>query len=353
MRRELTSMRATSDQAATVDQPFSLASPFGEKFAYLHGSDAETERLTAQRRQTHHKGTTDVMQLSGMLHQLKEFHVTRNYFRRPARFDLDKYDCLFNIVSDPDTNADTLRLMSRILRDYKGRVINDPTTIAGATRDAISRRLAGIPGVIAPLTIRLPFVNERSFRAAVAASGLALPVIAREVGTHNGRVLGLFDTLDALIPALQRRTRYYLTQFARYASGRDGHYRKYRFFFFGRCGVLRHLVISDRWNVHVSDRARLMHDRPALLDEERQAIANGMEGLAPIVRKGLEAIRQRVAIDYFGLDCSISDDGEITCFEATPAMSFFPRKEDVLIDYIGPAYQRGREAFRALVAGEG
>jgi hypothetical protein len=338
-----------------VELEFSLPpppSPLGDRFAFLHGSDAQRTLLTPRGSgDIGHIGVTDVMKLGGGLHQIKEFHVTRNYFRRQTRFALDEYDCLFNIVSDPDINPETLAVMSRILRPYKGRLINGPRKVALAGRDTMSRQLGGMAGITAPVTVRLPFANERAVRMAIERSGLAFPAIVRLAGAHNGRMLGPFPDLEALLPHLRRGRTHYLTSFAPYRA-RDGLYRKYRFFFFGPRIVLRHLVLSDHWNVHVRDRARIMFDRPELLALERAAVEGGVEALPPAVRGRLEAIGERVDLDFFGLDCSISDGGEIIVFEANPAMRFFSAKDDPRVDYLEPAFARGRAAFRALVAGD-
>jgi hypothetical protein len=333
--------------------PPAVSGPLGDRFAFLHGSDKQRTVLTSQGPgNVSHSGVTDVMKLGGGLHQIKEFHVTRNYFRRQTRFALDAYDCLFNIVSDPDINPETLAVMSRILRPYRGRVINHPAAVALTGRDRMSRRLAGMAGINAPVTVRLAFANERAFRAAIGRSALAFPAIVRLTGTHNGQLTGPFANPEALLAGLERGRHYYLTSFVPYQN-RDGLYRKVRFFFFGSRIVLRHLVISDHWNVHVRDRERIMFGRPDLLAEEKAAVAGGVDALAPAVQERLHAIRERVGIDFFGLDCSISDDGALTVFEANPAMRFFAAKEDPRVDYLEPAYARGREAFRALVAGAG
>ena len=120
---------------------------------------------------------------------------------------------------------------------------------------------------------------------------------------------------------------------------------------------MRHLLVSDGWNVHAADRARFMAPRPALVAEEKDAIDYGMQAFPHPVRAGLAAIGAAVGLDFFGVDCALSDEG-VTLFEANATMNFFPLARAPQFAYLGTALARAaagvrRAADRGLEEGSG
>ena len=182
------------------------------------------------------------------------------------------------------------------------------------------------------------------------AGDFPFPAILRLAGTHSGRVIGIVEGADQLDSRLIEGREHFLTEYADFRSA-DGLYRKYRFVLIGGEIVMRHLLVSDGWNVHAADRARFMAPRPALVAEERDAIDYGMQALPHRVRAGLAAIREAVGLDLFGVDCAISGAGEIILFEANATMNFFPLSDDPQFAYLGKALARAQAAFDTLLFG--
>lgn len=312
---------------------------------YLVGTDRD-EGLGDERAEIATKGCTDFFKLrtrdpTGYA----RLHVPPDYFRQPVRYRPERFDLLVNLVTDPDQNPRVLANLVRLLGQYRGRVVNRPQKVLRSTRDKVARACGDLPHVLAPRTLRIAGTGLRAARKAV--EGFPFPGILRLPGTHTGRVLGLARNADELIARLVPGEEHYLTQFVDFRGG-DGLYRKYRFVVIGGEIVLRHMLVSDDWNVHANDRGRFMQGRPALVQEERDAIDYGMQAFPHPVREGLAGIAKAVGLDFFGVDCAISEQGLIL-FEANATMNFFPLSPDPQFAYLGKALARAQRAFDRLL----
>jgi glutathione synthase/RimK-type ligase-like ATP-grasp enzyme len=317
------------------------------RIAYLVGSDTHSA-IERDELGIDTKGNTDFFRLrtrdpSGYA----RLHVTPHYFRQPVRYDLGKFDLLLNLVTDADQNPKVLANLVRLVEGFGGRVINPPHRVLRSTRERVARACAPLPKVVAPRTVRIIAAQPRAAGKLVA--GFPFPAILRLAGTHTGKVLGLIDDAERALSLLIDGKEHFLTEFRDFRSA-DGLYRKYRFVFIGDEIVMRHLLVSDVWNVHAADRNRFMRERPALIAEERQAIEYGMQAFPHPVRAGLAAIRGAVGLDMFGVDCALSPEGVIL-FEANATMNFFPLSGDPIFAYLGTALARAQRAFDALLFG--
>ncbi|MGZ8311910.1 MAG: hypothetical protein ACXWUR_07570 [Allosphingosinicella sp.] len=320
------------------------------RIAYLVGADAH-QAIERHGLDIGSSGSTD-------LHRLRtrgprdyaRLHVTRNYFRQPLRYDLDEYDLLLNLVTDPDQNPEVLGVLAKLVKTCRGRVLNAPKAVLRSTRDRVARACAAVPNLIVPRTLRLSPGRPESVLRQVEAAGLAFPAILRLTGTHTGRILGRVGEAGALAPLLVPGQAHYLTEFVDF-RGADGLYRKWRFFFIGGETVMRHLLVSDQWNVHAADRQRFMAPRPNLVRDEREAIEAGLNALPAGVRAGLGGIGAAAGLDFFGLDCAVAQDGRLILFEANATMNFFPLAEDPRFAYLATAFARAQRAFDAMLFG--
>jgi hypothetical protein len=227
-------------------------------------------------------------------------------------------------------------------------VINTPDAVLRSTRDQVAKLLSGIPGLIAPTAVRLNGARREIAANTLARSGIVPPIILRKVGTHTGKIVGLFDTADAAIAALEPGD-HIATQFVDFASA-DTLYRKFRVFFIGERMILRHMFVADKWNVHVKDRLRFMAHSADLVAEER-ALFESDEPFAPNVRDVLREVRKRMPLDFFGMDFALMPDGEVLLFEANATMSFFPLwpTQDPQFIYLTKCLDPAAAAFRELL----
>jgi len=292
-------------------------------------------------------GSTDLHKLLGKGEPRHRLHVTPNFFRQARRPDLSSYRCLLNLITEPEQNSRVLENLRKLLRDLPGKVVNRPEAVLRSTRDQVARLLAGIPALDVPRVIRLKG-RKTGVAQAIERAGLNFPVIVRQAGTHTGRIVGLFESADQLPASLSKDGEHIATEFIDFRSA-DGFYRKYRAFFIGGKIIFRHMLASDQWSIHARDRMRFMIDKPALLDEEK-ALFERPEGAFPqAVLETLEAVRERMPLDYFGMDFGIGRDGRVVLFEANATMNFFPFLADPRLDHVRKCLEPAREAFHLLV----
>lgn len=313
------------------------------RIGYLVGSDAHT-RIARDGSDVDTRGNTDLFLLRTRDSKgYGRIHVTPGYFRQHFRYDLSRFDVLLNLVTDADQNPKVLANLVKLLRAYRGRVINRPEAVLRSTREQVAAACAGLPHVVAPRAVRIGPGGR-------APADFPFPAILRLAGTHTGRVIGVVERAEALSAMLVKGREHILTEYKDFRSP-DGLYRKYRFVFLGGEIVMRHLLVSDHWNVHAADRSRFMRPRAALIAEERDAIGYGMQAFPHGVRAGLAAIREAVGLQLFGIDCALSAAGEVVLFEANATMNFFPLSDDPAFAYLGTALARAQAAFDTLLFG--
>jgi hypothetical protein len=290
---------------------------------------------------------TDIL----LLNYLKvpfSFIPIQNHLRKAGRLDLGEYQCVFNGVTNPDTNPKVLTAMAKVLKPFKGRVINHPAAVLKSGRDAVARRLRGISGLYAPTAVRFTGGSRKGIEAAIEKAGVTFPAILRAAGAHLGAATLLVHRMEDL-PDLKPARDYYLISFVDYRSP-DGLYRKTRFFFLGDEVVIRDQFISEHWNVQPAARRGFMATRPDLIEEERRLIAAGFDAFPPAVPAILDAVRSRVGLDFFGLDCGFLRDGTLVLFEANASMNFSPASERSPFEYLHTRVELGRAGFRSLLS---
>jgi hypothetical protein len=172
-------------------------------------------------------------------------------------------------------------------------------------------------------------------------------VILRQAGTHGGTIIGLFESFAEALEAAEPGRVHIATEFVDFRSA-DGLYRKFRVFFIGRHRILRHMLISQSWSVHGADRADFMAPRPSLIAEER-AIFESVRPFPPEVTAVFDAVRQRMPLDFFGLDFGLGLDGRVVLFEANATMSFMSNLFVEQFEYLQRCYLPGRAAFMELL----
>lgn len=314
---------------------------------YIVGTD-QPERLKIEGNRYSLGGTTDLYKLLGRNHPFHRLQVTPNYFRQGRQADLSPYTHILNLITEPEENNRVLENSRKLLRGLRGKVINHPDAVRRSTRDQVAKRLAGTPGLLTPRAIRLRGAKPAHAQKLIEQAGMSFPIIVRRVGTHTGRIVGLFGSAAEATAALDGDGEYIATEFVDFASA-DGFYRKYRCFFIGKHLIFRHMLASDHWNVHAKDRTRVMMERPELLEEEEALFARTDGALPSGVHDTLRDVRDRMGLDYFGMDFGLMQDGRVLLFEANATMNFFPFLPDPRFDYVKRCEEPARQAFRDLL----
>jgi hypothetical protein len=275
----------------------------------------------------------------GLLNDLS-YDVTSIYAEYfDLQSDLPAHDVVFNAIGDADLCRDALGRAIDICGKTDRPVLNWPARVVPTGRADTAARLGSIPNVRTACVRVLPSSTMREME------DITFPILIRRPGYHTGQHFHRIDTRIALIATLDAFDKLgpgdllmidYMD-----ARGADGMARKYRVMFIdGRLYPL-HLAISHDWKVHYFTAA--MADDAAYRAEEQRFLDDpaAVLGLAGIA--ALQAIADRLGLDYAGIDFGLADDGTILVFEVNATMVLIPPSPDPVWDYrrlaIGQAFQ--------------
>jgi tetratricopeptide (TPR) repeat protein len=265
-------------------------------------------------------------------------HVLYAEYAEPA-LELPRHQLAVNAIGDADLCPLALERAEELLARTTAPVINRPARVLATGRIDNARRLAGIPGVIAPRI-------ERVTRHELAR--LEYPLLLRSPGFHTGRhfvhVESRAAAADAAGPlaggellAIQ-----YLD-----ARGADGMARKYRVMFIdGRLYPL-HLAISADWKVHYFSADMARNER--FRDEERRFLLDMPGVLGTRAMEALARVAAVLGLDYAGVDFALSPDGAVLLFEANATMVIVPPGPGPEWDYRRPAIEAALQAARRML----
>jgi glutathione synthase/RimK-type ligase-like ATP-grasp enzyme len=224
---------------------------------------------------------------------------------------------LLNHIADPDLCGKALEKLEGIVRQSQRACFNHPMAVLATFRDVVSHRLSDIANLVVPKTIRLVAEGPASIEKTILGSELSYPVLVRIAGDHGGASTIKIDKADHL-PETYKLNCYrkpiYVTEFYDFVSP-DGRYRKFRVAVIGDKIVLRHMLVGDNWLLHAQRRG------DATEIEEQQVLECFNDEIAPRVYPIFMEIANRLDLDYFGVDCNISESGQVTLFEANACMN--------------------------------
>jgi tetratricopeptide (TPR) repeat protein len=253
---------------------------------------------------------------------------------------------VINLISDAD-QTEALLPVAADLADRFGRpMINHPRKILRTTRDAIAVLLQGIPNCRIPKAVRVKAGADRSEAALRGAFPFSSSVLARPVGTHGGDDFEKIENYAALAAFLSQRPDqdHYLIEYIDYCSA-DGFFRKYRFIFIDDEILPYHLCIGDEWKLHHVNTD--MANQPWMQKEEEAFLNDPAAVFTPAHYQAMQIIRQRIGLEYWGIDCALDASGNLVLFEANASMLVHARNEGFL--YKTPAVSRIKAAFDAML----
>ncbi len=242
---------------------------------------------------------------------------------------LPPHQIVFNAVGDADLCRPALEAAAAIAARTTAPVVNPPAAVLPTGRVENSRRLASLPGVVAP---RMAMLERASLQRPDAAAtllehGLDFPLLLRSPGFHTGRHFLRVERAEELaaavasLPGAELAAIEYLD-----ATEGDGRARKYRVMFVdGRLYPL-HLAVSANWKVHYFTAD--MTDHPEYRAEEAAFLADMPGRIGVIAMRALEQIRDRLGLDYAGVDFGLNNRGELLLFEANATMVVNPPEPD-------------------------
>jgi tetratricopeptide (TPR) repeat protein len=253
---------------------------------------------------------------------------------------------VINLISDADQTDALLPVAADLVDRFSLPTVNHPRRIGMTTRDAVARLLEGIPNCRVPKALRLKAGANRSPDALRAMLPFSCPILARPVGTHGGDDFEKIEDHAPLAAFLSQHSDYdcYLTQYIDYRSG-DGYFRKYRFIFVDGEILPYHLCIGNDWKLHHISTD--MANQPWMQREEEAFLNEPDTFFAPAHHQALQTIRQRVGLEYCGIDCALDARGNLVVFEVNASMLVHARNED--FPYKAPAVSRIKHAFDEML----
>jgi hypothetical protein len=262
--------------------------------------------------------------------------------------DLSAFDCVLNLVSEPDRSPKTLEAIGLLLRGFRGLVINRPEAVLGTTREQVANALCGIPGLVVPRILRFRGGDPDAAVEAVTGAGLNFPLIVRHPATHRGRTMVLVEDEVQFRDAVNDEREYFAIEFVDYRVA-DGLFHKYRIWSFGGRQVFRHLAVTSHWNVHIAEGNAFMADRADLIAEEVRLMERPEGAFADEVHAIVAAIGERLRLDCFGIDFGFHADGRMVLFEANASMTFFPLVTHPTHEYRAKLLAPAQAAFAAML----
>ena len=139
---------------------------------------------------------------------------------------------------------------------------------------------------------------------------------------------------------------FYLSRFVDY-SGADGLFRKYRVVLIAGVPYICHFAISKHWMIHYLNAG--MAESLEKREQEAECMLHFDEEFATRHRAALAAINQRIGLEYVGIDCAETRDGELLIFEIDNAMIVHGMDPVDMYAYKKPIMQKVFTAFRALL----
>jgi tetratricopeptide (TPR) repeat protein/glutathione synthase/RimK-type ligase-like ATP-grasp enzyme len=251
-----------------------------------------------------------------------------------------------NLISDADQARAVLPAAARLVEKLGKPVINDPGRIRHTTRDAVARLLPGISGCRIPRLLRLDAGADVSAAALAKLLPFSFPVLARPAGTHGGDDFEKIASLSDLANFLGSRpdSDHYVIEYIDYASA-DGHFRKYRFIFVGDEILPYHLAIGNDWKVH--HLSTDMVNQPWMQREEAAFLARPGAVFMAGNYQALRTIRERIGLDYFGIDCALDGNGDMVVFEVNASM--LVHDDNAEFPYKDPFVRAIKRAFNAML----
>ena len=263
---------------------------------------------------------------------------------------LPPHRLVFNAIGDADRSGRALEAAIALLARTTAPVINPPAAVMATRRIDVPSRLAGVPDVVTPKIAELAreVLAGPDAASRLAAAGLGFPLLLRSPGFHTGRhfvrVMRAQD-LPTAVAALPGRT-IAAIEFLD-AQGADGQVRKYRAMIIDGAVYPLHLAISGDWKVHyfTSD----MAGRPEHRAEEAKFLADMDGAIGSRAARALRAIRERLGLDYMGVDFGMSARGELLVFEANATMVINPPEAVEHWAYRRAPIEQALQAARAML----
>ena len=267
--------------------------------------------------------------------------------------ELPEHDLLFVAIGESEATHALLEELKPVIDDWPRPVLNPPERIMRTSRDGAHALLHDVPGIAIPPSLRIERAElERLGRGESTVGdllpGADFPLIVRPVDSHAGHDLARLDAprdIETYLAGLTE-TRFFLSPFIDYRDA-DGLYRKYRMVLIGGRPYAGHMAISEHWMIHYLNAG--MRESAAKRAEEARFMERFEEDFAQRHAAAIDAINQRLGLDYLVIDCAETATGELLVFEVDTGAVVHSMDPPDLFPYKLPAMRKVFGAFRALL----
>lgn len=270
----------------------------------------------------------------------------------PAAFP--EHDIAIVAMSELDRNQYALELCQTFVDRWPRPLLNMPAKVMPLARDMICHQLQSCSQIEIPVTERLDY--KTLCRAIAGYPPLdellgdgKLPMIIRPTDSHAGKGLAKIDHAQALADYLadySPEQSFFVSRFVDY-SNQDGLFRKYRIAMIDGEPQLAHMAVSDHWMIHYLNAG--MDENAAKRAEEARAMAEFNQGFAVRHREAFKQLQQVVGLDYFGIDCSESQDGRLLIFEVGASLNIHDMDDPERYPYKSPQMRYIFAEFEAFL----
>ena len=239
--------------------------------------------------------------------------------------ELPPYDVVFNVIGNADVIGESLLArLNRFQSHCQRRFLNSPEAVVRTRRDLMPSLLEGIPNVVVPSVTRVTRdeLDDSDLMEKLAERGIACPFLIRPICGQGGMGIHLITNFDEIKGMeFHEADDFYCINYSDYKND-DGYYRKYRTIYVDKVPHHYHLAISKQWLVHYFSADMLAE--PWKREEERRFLEAPDTVLNPISIAAINAIGERMGLDFCGIDYSLMDDGRVLVFEANATMLVYP-----------------------------
>lgn len=264
--------------------------------------------------------------------------------------NLPKPDLVWNHVTNGEQLDDpaVFQCVSSCADHWTSPCLNHPSAARRTARDMMAANLQGIEGLVVPRIKFLRYEPEIDLGVIISQveSEFDYPVIIRSPGFQEGINAFLCQNAHELMEAIvQTQRTFFCIQFV-LNQAKSGYYRKMRAAFVGSNLHLLWVDYSSHWNARgrrsEPERSKFYSDNPEFIEEEKAAIADPTGYLGDEAITALKSIRERVELDYFGIDFDLMVDGKVLFFEANANMNF--------LNVVGAPFPHPQEGEERLLA---
>jgi hypothetical protein len=271
----------------------------------------------------------------------------------PLPATLPDHDLAMVAVCETGRNLPLFRHIENLVKSWPRPVLCAPGRIARLSRDGVCALLRSAPGIVMPVTTRidrrtLEGIGRSESAVAASVQDGGFPVIVRPVGSQKGQGLMKLDSFDAIPGYLATRPEdaFYMARYVDY-RGRDGQFRKYRIVLIDQRPYVCHMAISEHWMVHYLSAG--MVESAAKRAEEEEFFGGFDDGFASRHHDALLTIAQRLELEYVGIDCGETTEGELLIFEVDSGMTVHAMDPVDIFPYKQPQMRKVFKAFRQML----